>query len=218
MLGGTAFIGAMLRGVSPSIYFPPRLSVFSVVCISGGGGGYHTFSLKLPVCLYPLEYMMRPRQFTKQPGIRGWLNVYILALLIALIEAAPTSISSAYAGNADSVFAKSSHNAPTATLSSGLKVHGKTRKEASSSSSLDEFLGVPFAQPPVGDLRFRAPKPYKAKSSTVINATKIAKLCVHTCFSSFILSSLAEGFLVLIIILSVVPNPQLRHGQRTVCI
>ena len=51
------------------------------------------------------------------------------------------------------------------TTSSGLLVG----KPASQRTAVSEYLGVPFAQPPVGNLRFAAPQPYRG--SGVINAT-----------------------------------------------
>lgn len=41
-----------------------------------------------------------------------------------------------------------------------------------------EFLGIPFAQPPVGDLRWSAPQPVKESEGTVI-ATRFAPACMQ---------------------------------------
>jgi cholinesterase len=50
---------------------------------------------------------------------------------------------------------------------------GKVIGKASSwKNQVSEYLGVPFAKPPVGDLRWAAPQALDKNSSKVIEATK----------------------------------------------
>ena len=42
----------------------------------------------------------------------------------------------------------------------------------------DLFLGVPFAQPPVDELRFRNPQSINSSYDTTIEATEYAPMCV----------------------------------------
>ena len=46
---------------------------------------------------------------------------------------------------------------------------------ASWQPEVSEYLGIPFAQPPIGNLRFAAPKPYS--SLDTFNATKFSPDC-----------------------------------------
>lgn len=45
------------------------------------------------------------------------------------------------------------------------------------SLSIDAFLGVPFAQPPVGSLRFKAPLPLPNSPSAMRNASSFGPAC-----------------------------------------
>ncbi|KAI0800727.1 alpha/beta-hydrolase [Fomes fomentarius] len=51
-------------------------------------------------------------------------------------------------------------------------------------SGLDRWLGVPFAQPPVGNLRFKAPVPITRASRVVRNATNFGNACPQVPSSS----------------------------------
>lgn len=46
-------------------------------------------------------------------------------------------------------------------------------------TGLDEFLGIPYARPPVGPLRFAAPVPLVSNSSRVITATAHGPSCLQ---------------------------------------
>ena len=47
---------------------------------------------------------------------------------------------------------------------------------ASNRTEVSEYLGIPFAQPPLGGLRFAAPKPYR--SSAHLNASSFGQSCL----------------------------------------
>ncbi|KAF8313075.1 alpha/beta-hydrolase [Clavulina sp. PMI_390] len=76
-----------------------------------------------------------------------------------------------------------SANAPIVSIKSGATIAG-----TSTAYGLDQFLGIPFAQPPVGKLRYAAPAPTSYSSTSVINATSYGPVCVQDTMSEDCLS------------------------------
>ena len=66
--------------------------------------------------------------------------------------------------------------APVVTIESG-KVEGKI-ETLPHGKTVHEYLGIPYAEPPVGELRFAAPKPAKLWSG-VKHATEFGASCVQ---------------------------------------
>ena len=62
----------------------------------------------------------------------------------------------------------------TVTTTNGTVVGGKCE-----SYDVDYFLAVPYAKPPVGDLRFAAPKSYGKYAGGRLDATTPAPRCVQ---------------------------------------
>ncbi|XP_053305624.1 fatty acyl-CoA hydrolase precursor, medium chain-like [Spea bombifrons] len=66
---------------------------------------------------------------------------------------------------------------PTVTTKYG-KLRGETVSVKETDRKVDTFLGIPFAKPPVGELRFESPEPPEPWSS-VRDATKEPAMCIQ---------------------------------------
>lgn len=69
---------------------------------------------------------------------------------------------------------------PFARANNELLVHltsGSFIGEASVVNATERWLGIPFAQPPIGKLRFKAPVPFNNPIKGVQNATKFGDAC-----------------------------------------
>src|SRR4051812_22840880 len=60
---------------------------------------------------------------------------------------------------------------------------------------VNEYVGIPYAEPPVGELRFQKPRPYT--KMTDISATKISSVCPQAAFGNFDQVKLNEDCLYL---------------------
>jgi carboxylesterase type B len=80
------------------------------------------------------------------------------------------------------LLATSSALAHPTTHSEDPKVHiknGTVVGKHVESNEQDQFLGIPFAQPPIGDLRFNLPQPVNQTWDAPLNATEYGPMCVN---------------------------------------
>jgi carboxylesterase type B len=99
---------------------------------------------------------------------------------------------------------------PTVTVLNG-SYHGVHSQEYSQ----DYFLGVPFAQPPTGDLRFRPPQPLNTTFNGTRNATEYSPSCIGYGSDTWVLGNyISEDCLTLNIIRpeGVAPDAKLAVG------
>jgi hypothetical protein len=78
------------------------------------------------------------------------IMIFLLPLFVALVTAYPASVS--HEGSLE--------EGPVISTSSGQVIGHKALWPKD--SGVDEYLGIPYAAPPIKELRFMAPKPYKA--------------------------------------------------------
>lgn len=72
--------------------------------------------------------------------------------------------------------------APDVQLTSG-KVQGVDSQAQTSNRLYYTYYGIPFAQPPVGDLRFRRPQPFQGGNpNTVISSSNFKAACIQPIF------------------------------------
>ncbi|KAF8071645.1 alpha/beta-hydrolase [Lyophyllum atratum] len=67
--------------------------------------------------------------------------------------------------------------ASTASLALDVRLRIGTFRGVSTTAGIEKWLGIRFAQPPVGSLRFKAPVPITRASSAVIDASKFGNAC-----------------------------------------
>jgi para-nitrobenzyl esterase len=81
-----------------------------------------------------------------------WLRTRLAAACCAALAAVTLAAAGATAANAGTATTASGSGGPIVTTDDGA-VHGTT------AGTVNEFLGIPYAAPPTGNLRWRPPQP-----------------------------------------------------------
>lgn len=102
----------------------------------------------------------------------SWVSPVVAAITMPSLRELSTLLLSSTAASAAAIFQRTNTTAPTVTLKNGsyFGVH-------SSIYNQDYFLGVPFAQPPLGDLRLRQPQSINTTWTDARNATVYRPEC-----------------------------------------
>lgn len=105
----------------------------------------------------------------------SWILHQLLPALQALLCIMKSIIAGASLLGLATAFPHQSHGydgSPTVSVKNGTiaGLHSTTYNE-------DYFLGIPFAQPPVNELRFRNPQSYNSSYDGVFQATEYAPEC-----------------------------------------
>ncbi|KAK4879861.1 hypothetical protein RN001_008007 [Aquatica leii] len=78
------------------------------------------------------------------------------------------------------IFTDAQLNQPTVQLKSGLSVIGVVNATIDEQKTFHAFRGIPYAEPPVGNLRFKSPVPLPQNlSGRVIDATRDRSKCIQ---------------------------------------
>ena len=130
--------------------------------------------------------------FRKRRGWRAGARLGAVAIALAALAATTTaaSASAAAAKEGSATVSRSDASAAPVVGTAGGAVRGKTVGTA------DEFLGIPYAAPPVGQLRWRPPQP-AAGWSGVRDATAFAPNCAQPGDLPFGIASMSENCLYL---------------------
>ena len=87
-----------------------------------------------------------------------------------------------------------------------IKLKTGTFRGLSTSNGTEKWLGIPFALPPVGQLRFKAPIPITKASNSIMDATSFGNACPQP--AATLGAPIAEDCLFLNVkIQSSIPNP-----------
>ncbi|XP_015429390.1 PREDICTED: esterase FE4-like [Dufourea novaeangliae] len=117
-------------------------------------------------------------------GYGGWLMTVVMLLFVAIcgLNASTPRVKTKF-GVVEGVWARSANGRIFA-----------------------EYLGIPYAEPPIGDLRFRSPQPWNHTWKGIYNATKDSSKCIQPISKERIVGS--EDCLYLNVYVPVIPDKE----------